>query len=332
MLYVAFALIKACHEMGHAISCKKFGKQSGTGGEVHIIGIMFLVFTPVPYVDASSSWALTNKWHRIIVGAAGMWVELAIASVAAMIWANSGEGTMTHNFAYNIMFVAGFSTLVFNANPLLRYDGYYMLSDLLEIPNMATRGRDYLYYLVKKYVWNVRFARDPAHTASERILLFIYAIASFIMRCFVTISIMFYLTGILEGALIILATAMALAGLLTWALVPVAKFLHYVTTDQELQRVRARAMLTSGAAMGALVAALGFVTVPDRARSQGVVEPKSGQLKELYAGGEGFVVLVNGLAPRRQRLGSPGRKACDAVHEERRHSHQSRKSAARKRS
>ncbi|HEY4328120.1 MAG TPA: hypothetical protein VGN88_00165, partial [Phycisphaerae bacterium] len=240
LLYIAFALIKACHEMGHAISCKKFGKQSGTGGEVHIIGIMFLVFTPVPYVDASSSWALTNKWHRIIVGAAGMWVELAIASIGAIVWANSNDGTVVHNFAYNVMFVAGFSTIVFNANPLLRYDGYYMLSDFLEIPNLATRGKDYIYYLVKRYIWNVRQARNPAHSSSEKFWLFIYAIASFIMRMFVTFSIMFYLSGVLEGALIILATAMALAGLITWAVVPVGKFVHYVTTNPELQRVRTR--------------------------------------------------------------------------------------------
>jgi putative peptide zinc metalloprotease protein len=293
LLYVAFAMIKACHEMGHAISCKKFGRQSGTGGEVHIIGIMFLVFTPVPYVDASSSWALTNKWHRIIVGAAGMWVELAIASVAAMIWANSSTGTMIHSFAYNIMFVAGFSTLVFNANPLLRYDGYYMLSDLLEIPNMATRGRDYIYYLVKKYVWNVRFARNPAHTFSERILLFLYAIASFIMRIFVTFSIMFYLTSVLEGTLIILATAMALAGLLTWALVPITKFVHYVLTDPELQRTRARAVLTSGATLAAVVVAVGVATFPDRARAQGVVAPPADQFAELYATGEGPIVELN---------------------------------------
>src|ERR1041384_8333379 len=96
LLYVGFAFIKAIHEMGHAISCKRFGRKSGTGGEVHVIGIMFLVFTPVPYVEASSSWALRNKWHRIIVGGAGMWVELAVASIAAMVWARTPESHWIH--------------------------------------------------------------------------------------------------------------------------------------------------------------------------------------------------------------------------------------------
>jgi putative peptide zinc metalloprotease protein len=312
LLYVAFACIKACHEMGHAISCKKFGKQSGTGGEVHIIGIMFLVFTPIPYVDASSSWALTNKWHRAIVGAAGMWVELAIAAIAAVVWTNTADGAVLHNFAYNVMFVAGFSTLAFNANPLLRYDGYYILSDLLEIPNLAQRGNEYIYYLVKRYVWNVRFARNPAHGRSERVYLFVYAIASFCMRMFVTISIMFYLTAVLNGVLIILATGMAIAGLITWAVVPVARYIHYVTTNGELYRVRARAVLTSAAAVAAAVVTIGVIHFPDRARAQGVVEPATDGAKEIYIEGEGPVVTVQpephapqGLDTIAERLAMP---------------------------
>jgi putative peptide zinc metalloprotease protein len=291
LLYIGFAMIKACHEMGHAISCKKFGRQSGTGGEVHIIGIMFLVFTPVPYVDASSSWALKNKWHRAIVGAAGMWVELAIASIAAMVWANTPETAWQHAFAYNVMFVASFSTVVFNANPLLRYDGYYILSDLLEIPNLAQRSTDYIYYLVKRYAWNVRNARNPAHGRVERIWLFFYAIASFLMRTFVSLSIMFYLTAVLNGTLIILATAMAIAGLVTWLFVPMGKFVHFLATNSELSRVRSRAILTSLFVVVSIVVAVGFIPAPDRARAQGVVEPA--EMKELFPREEGFVAAVD---------------------------------------
>jgi putative peptide zinc metalloprotease protein len=292
-LYVAFAAIKACHEMGHAISCKKFGKQGGTGGEVHIIGIMLLVFTPVPYVDASSSWALTNKWHRAIVGAAGMWVELGIASIAAIVWANSNESggyAFVHAFAYNIMFVASFSTIVFNANPLLRYDGYYILSDLLEIPNLAQRSNDYIYYLVKRYVWNVRFARNPAYSTAEQGWLFSYAIASFLMRTLVSFSIMFYLASVLNGALIVLATAMAIAGIMTWVFVPVGKFLHYLVTSSELSRVRTRAVITTLLFVTAVVMSVGVIAVPHRVRAQGVIEPA--EMQDLFAGNDGFVTTV----------------------------------------
>ncbi|HVX85843.1 MAG TPA: hypothetical protein VH253_13765 [Phycisphaerae bacterium] len=287
LLYIAFACIKACHEMGHAISCKKFGRQSGTGGEVHTIGIMFLIFTPVPYVDASSSWALTNKWHRAIVGAAGMWVELAIASVAAMVWANTKDPSSLHAFAYNVMFVAGFSTILFNANPLLRYDGYYMLSDLLEIPNLGQRSKEYIFYLVKKYVWNVRFARNPAYSASEQVWLFFYAIASFLMRAVVSFGIMFYLARVLNGVLIFLAVAMGVAAIITWVLMPIGKFLHYLATNSELARVRTRAIGTTAAAVGAVVAGIGAIPLPDRSRADGVVEPL--EMREVFAGADGFV-------------------------------------------
>jgi putative peptide zinc metalloprotease protein len=308
LLYVAFACIKACHEMGHAISCKKFGKQSGTGGEVHTIGIMFLIFTPVPYVDASSSWALTNKFHRAIVGAAGMWVELAIAAVAAMAWAytgNTGQYAWLHAFAYNVMFVAGFSTIIFNANPLLRYDGYYILSDLLEIPNLGQRSKDYIFYLVKKYVWNVRFARNPAYSPSEQLWLFFYAIASFLMRAFVSFGIMFYLANVLNGVLIFLAVAMGIAAIITWVLMPIGKFLHYLATSGELARVRTRAILTTALAVAILLTLVGAIPFPDHARAQGVVEPA--ELRELFADTDGFISTTPALtlAPGKDGLAVP---------------------------
>ncbi len=312
-LYIAFACIKACHEMGHAISCKKFGKQSGTGGEVHTIGIMFLIFTPVPYVDASSSWALTNKFHRAIVGAAGMWVELAIASIAAMVWAHTGTDSPVHAFAYNVMFVAGFSTILFNANPLLRYDGYYILSDLLEIPNLGQRSKDYVFYLVKKYIWNVRFARNPAYSVAEQGWLFAYAIASFLMRVIVSFGIMFYLANVLNGALIILAAAMGVAAIITWVLMPIGKFLHYLATDSELARVRTRAIATTSIFTAAVLIGLGAIPLPDRARAQGVVEPAD--LRELFAETDGFVTGTPALAlkPARDGLDMPYAEAATTL-------------------
>jgi len=302
LLYVAFAVIKFFHELGHAFSCKKFGKQSGTGGEVHTIGIMFLVFTPVPYVDASSSWALHNKWHRIIVGAAGMWVELAIASIAAMIWANTPDNSALHQFAFNIMFVASFSTVVFNANPLLRYDGYYMLSDFLEIPNLAQRGKDYIFYLVKRYVWGVKFARNPANRPSEKPWLFSYAVASFIMRIVVSVGILMYLADALEGALIILAAAMLIVAILTWVLVPIGKFIRFLASNPELSRVRGRAVITTLIFLTLTVGGLGFISIPDRARAQGVVEPVN--IQEVFVQMDGFAKTVPALASPRHHSGA----------------------------
>ena len=166
LMYVSFAIIKTIHEFGHAFACKKFGVATGSGGEVHVMGIMFLVLTPVPYVDASSSWAFRQKWHRFIVGGAGMIVEMAVASIAAVIWARTMNDPTVHAVAYNAMVIGSVTTLLFNGNPLLRYDGYYMLSDLLEIPNLAQRSKDYVYYLVKQ----LRLGREepPQPRAHDR--------------------------------------------------------------------------------------------------------------------------------------------------------------------
>jgi len=279
-LYLGFALIKACHEFGHAISCKRFGIHSG-GGEVHVMGIMLLVFTPVPYVDASSSWAFQNKWQRAMVGAAGMWVELAIASIAAVVWAHSGGNIKA--IAFNMMFVASFSTVLFNANPLLRYDGYYILSDLLEIPNLAQRSKDYVYYLVKRYIWGVERARNPANTFGEQIWLFIYALASGLMRIVVSVGILLFVAD----KLIILGILMAIAAIITWVFVPIGKFINYLLTSPELSRCRPRALLTTALFLTATLLGLGVWPVPDRSRAQGVVEPVD--MKELYAGHDEFI-------------------------------------------
>jgi len=132
LLYVGLILAKAVHEFGHAMACRRFG------GEVHVMGIMFMVFTPMPYVDVTSAWAFRSRWQRILVGGAGMLTELFLAALATFIWANTGAGTL-HSLTYNMMFVASVSTVLFNANPLMRFDGYYILADLLDIPNLYTQ-------------------------------------------------------------------------------------------------------------------------------------------------------------------------------------------------
>ncbi|MEI7766622.1 MAG: hypothetical protein WCJ97_04190 [Phycisphaerae bacterium] len=309
-LYVAFALVKYCHEMGHAFACKKFGLQAlgrdpaatqalaeerpqKVGGEVHEMGIMLLVFTPVPYVDASSSWALANKWQRIMIAAAGMWVELAIASVATMVWVYSGENTILHGFCYNIMFVSSVSTVIFNINPLLRYDGYYMLADWLEMPNLAQRGKDMMHYLVKRFVWGVKTANlggiggSPAYSRTEAVGLPVYAIAALAMRVVVTLGIVSYLASVLQGPLVILALALGLICLVMWGVVPCVKFVRYLLVNPELNRQRGRALATTLGALAILVTGLGFIPLSDPAYAQGDIAADAAQ--ELFVAADGIV-------------------------------------------
>jgi putative peptide zinc metalloprotease protein len=283
LLYACLVVVKVIHEFGHAFACKRFGRLDGSGGEVHVMGVMFLIFTPVPYVDASSAWAFRSKWHRTVVGAAGMMVELAIASVAAVIWANTTAGHPVNAIAYNIIFIAGVSSLLFNGNPLLRYDGYYILSDLIEIPNLAQRSREYLYYLVRRYAWSVKRVRNPANTGGEKAWFIFYSIASTIYRVYIAIRILLFVAD----KLFLVGVVMAVSGLTGWVVMPLVRFARYLATSGELLRVRSRAVTSTVATAAVLIAAVGLMPAPDRFRLEGVVEPVA--LAIVHAGADGFI-------------------------------------------
>ena len=296
LLYLCFAGIKAIHEFGHGFACKVFGRRNGSGGEVHTMGIMFLVLMPVPYVDASSAWAFRSKWQRIMVGAAGMYVELAVAAVAAIVWANTQAGTLIHDVCYNLIFVAGVSTVLFNANPLLRYDGYYMLSDMLEMPNLAQRGKEYIYYLVRKYIYRVRKPRNPAHTSGERFWLFTYATTSSIYRVFVSIGIMLYLMDVLQGVFFFFALAMAVSAIVGLVIMPFFKWMKYLFTSEELARTRPIALGTTGGFFALIITLIGLINFPDRSRGEAVVEPAKFQF--IHANTDGIVISVQETGAR----------------------------------
>ena len=133
-MWIPLGVVKIIHEFGHGVTCKYFK------GECHEMGVLFLVLSPCLYCDVSDSWLLPNKWHRVWIGAAGIYVELTIASLCTFAWWNSEAGTLLNSICLSTMFVCSVNTVMFNANPLLRYDGYYMLMDMLEIPNLRQKA------------------------------------------------------------------------------------------------------------------------------------------------------------------------------------------------
>jgi putative peptide zinc metalloprotease protein len=283
-LWASFVLIKLIHELGHGFFCRRFG------GEVHELGIMFLVLVPAPYVDASSAWSFQNKWHKVLVGAGGMIFELFVAALAAFVWANTQAsysfwGIPVNGLAYNIMLIASVSTVIFNANPLLRYDGYYILSDLLEIPNLRYRSTEYSLGLIKRHLFGVKLMQ-PLPPVGQRFWLFIYAIASGIYRTFVGIAIILMVWNKVP----ILGVLMAAGGLATWLIVPVFKTLKYLMLEPELHRKRTRAWAWT-LAMGCAV--LGILWVPKMPRplyAEGIVEPA--QRQSLHTRTPGKVVKI----------------------------------------
>jgi len=286
LLYLGMVLIKVCHEYGHAFACKRFGRLSGSGGQVHVMGVMFLVFVPLPYVDASSAWAFRKKWHRAIVGMSGVMVELFCAAIAAIVWSKTSTGTL-HILAYNMMFVASVSTVIFNGNPLLRFDAYYVLSDLLEIPNLSQRSNNYLYYLVKKHCWGVKGVHDPAHSLGEQLWSVFYGIASTAYRIFICIRILLFLNNRLPEELFLIVPVMAISAIIMWVLVPLGRFIQYLATSGELNRARVRATLSTLGTLASAVVCTGILKVPDYCRVEGIVEPVG--LVAVHAESDGFV-------------------------------------------
>jgi len=276
LMWLTFPVLKAFHEFGHAFAIKRMG------GEVHEMGIMFLVLTPIPYVDASSASAFRTKWERIMVGAAGMALELFIAAIALFIWINVEPGTV-RAILYNIIFIAGVSSLLFNGNPLLRYDAYYMLGDLLEIPNLGPRGLQYLGYLAQHYLFGLRDVEPPLSTSGERIWFVIYSSTSFVYRMVIYASIILFIASKFFVAGVVLA-GWAVVSMILW---PATKGIKFLFSSPRLGRKRARAIMASSFTMGSIAAIVLLVPVPLSTLAEGVIwVPEQSFVR---AGTDGFV-------------------------------------------
>lgn len=283
LLYAGFAISKILHEFGHAFACKRFGLKSGSGGQVHKMGVMLMILTPVPFVDCSSSWAFRSKWQRMLVGMAGMLVDLGVASISIIVWSQTAEGSTLHALAYNIMFVTSVSTLVFNGNPLMRYDAYYILSDFLEIPNLSSRSNSYVFYLCRKYVLGAKEAQMQTGGKRERFWLFVYSISAFLYRTIV----MFGIALFLADQLFLFGVLFGIALTFRLFLKPIWTYLKYLFADRELRYCRQRAFAVTGFLLLTFLFILGVQPLPDRIRIEGVVEPM--ELSSVYTKVEGFL-------------------------------------------
>lgn len=276
-VYVCTVFVKLLHEFGHASVVKRYG------GEVHTLGVMFMLLVPLPYVDATASWSFRKKSRRALVGAAGMLTEFFIAAVALIVWANLGGG-LAKSLAYNVVIMASVSTVLFNINPLMRFDGYYILTDLLDMPNLQQNSVRHLKYLLERYVFFKRDAEVVAETWLERVIYSVYGVASSIYRIFlftgfiVTISQHYLILSFIMGALLCL----------TMVLMPVGKFLKYIFASPGLALVRNRAIFVTTLVLGSVIAVLFYIPVPDSFKAPGVLEASR---YENTTVGEGGVVL-----------------------------------------
>jgi len=279
LLSLCYPLIKALHELGHGLATKVWG------GEVHEVGVILLALIPVPYVDASAAGTFPEKHRRMVVGAAGMMVELFLAVLALWLWLSTEPG-LIHSLAYNTLLIGSVSTLFFNGNPLLRFDGYYVMNDAIGMPNLATRSNQYLGYLVKRYLFGVRSLESPTTADGERRWLIGYGVLSYLYRVIILVTIVLFVAESYPGVGVLIA----LWATATMLVLPVLKHTRALLTAAVLQRQRTRAVSISAGLVAGAAALLFMVPAPLATLAEGVIAPPEGA--ELRAGHEGTITRL----------------------------------------
>jgi putative peptide zinc metalloprotease protein len=276
VLYLLFPLIKAFHELGHA-SATKAG-----GGEVHDMGLILLVLMPVPYVEASAATAFRSRHRRALVGAAGMAVEIFIAALAFYVWLAIEPG-LAKALLFNVMVIASVSTVIFNGNPLLRYDAYYILCDLIEMPNLSARALRYWAYLAERYALGMREAEGPIASRAEKVWFVCYGLASTAYRVLVTVVIALFIAS----RFFIIGVLLAAWALVAMAVLPVARALGHVIASPRLRKRRRRALVVTFGSIAAVLLLVVAVPLPYHSDAEGVVWLADEAL--VRAGANGFV-------------------------------------------
>lgn len=280
------AITKIIHEFGHGLSCKHFG------GECHEMGIMLLVLTPCLYCNVSDSWMLPNRWHRAAIGAAGMYVEVVIASIATFIWWFSEPGFLNY-LCLNIMFVSSVSTIIFNANPLLRYDGYYILSDIMEIPNLRQKASAILNRKLGWWCLGLEEQDDPFLPHRHQSLFALYTVASFFYRWVVLLSILYFLNKVFEPyGLKILGQMIAAASLYGMIVMPFWKVFKFFRVPGRVSKVKKVRMFASLALLVAVVAGILFIPLPSSVTCEFELQPRGSESVYIDVAGTLEEVMV----------------------------------------
>jgi putative peptide zinc metalloprotease protein len=267
-LAVALAFAKVLHELGHALVCKHLG------GECHEMGILLLAGVPCLYCDVSDAWMVGDKWRRAAIGAAGMAVEVVLAAACAVLWWYSQPGLL-NSLCFALLISCSVSTLVLNGNPLLRYDGYYILSDLLETPNLWQRSRDALERLLLRIGLGVPEERATAHAGPARLLLAGYAALSIVYGWFVLLTVLWLIHRALQvhrlEVLGTMLTAFVLAGILAPAGWRAARAVQSPLRMRQVRWSRAALSLT---VVGVLLAAAFLLPLPQRITAEMIIQPR----------------------------------------------------------
>lgn len=288
-LFISLTGMKLLHEIGHGFMCKRFG------GSVHAFGVMFLILTPLPYVDTASTWGFKSRFQRALVSAAGMLVELFLAAIGAIIWSQTSAGVV-NSLAYNMMIVGSVSSLLFNGNPLLRFDAYYILADLIDIPNLYQKAQQHWMYLGERYLLGNGAAETPAITRRERAWFTGYGIAALVYRIMVSTGIIL----VVMDQWFLVGVFMAVVTVLTLLVWPLKKLVQHVN-GPKLAHMRAKATARAGLAAAVLLAFVLFMPFPHSIRAHGVLQ--SNESVVLHSASEAMLIKLVAANGQQLRAG-----------------------------
>lgn len=286
LLWIIYPVVKTIHELAHSFAIKKWG------GEVHELGIMFLLLMPVPYVNASAATVFPDKWQRIAVSGAGIIAELTLAALALLLWP-SVEASLLRTICYNVILIAGFSTLLFNGNPLVRFDGYYILSDIIEIPNLGPRSQAYLWYLFERYVLAITEVKPAQMSAGERKWFIFYGVASFCYRVFLYTSIFLILVKFFAVAGIVFG----LLSLFQLFIAPLVRRMRRLLTHPGYEPYRTRIRAAAALMIGGPAFLLLAIPMPYSTEVEGVLWPPDDAIVRMQTTGFIETVHVSPYAP-----------------------------------
>lgn len=259
IMWITLVVLKVFHEFGHAFACKHFG------GHVPEMGLSLILLTPCAYVDATASWGFPRRRDRLIVALAGMYFETIIAALAVFAWALT-EPSVVRSAAYNVMILAGAVTVLFNINPLMRFDGYYILSDLVEIPNLRARSTQYIVACFKKWFLGIE-ADHRVDGWRHRGILFGFGVAGFLYR----VSLLLAIVAVLAMKFFLVGVSLAVFYVGQSLATAVIQVVRYLWRSEETAHVRFRAVALGVLLVAGLPAGLALIPLPSRVRAAGVI-------------------------------------------------------------
>lgn len=268
--WLCYPVVKLLHEVGHGLAVRRFG------GEVRDMGVSLVFLTPAPYVDASAANAFAAPRQRLAVSAAGILVEVALACVALGVWLLVAPG-LVRDTALVVFLICSVSTVLFNANPLMRLDGYYVLCDWLQLPNLALRSQAWWGRRWRQWIGAAAAGPQPLLAPGERKWLVAYAPAAALYRVGLLLALVFWVGQ--HSWLLGVLGALALAGWLA------RRLWQWALGSAGDPRLRRRSLVAAlGVAAIALLLLL-VVPAPHQVVARGVVwPPENAQLRAASAG------------------------------------------------